>query len=67
MSATMIPTKNTVMKMAQVKPHMAISGIPTHPRMSPNLPHGSPGTDMVPVFCAHLEKSVNATNVQGVR
>jgi hypothetical protein len=35
--------------------------------MSPNLPQGSPGTDIVRVFCAHLAGSVNATNVQGVR
>jgi hypothetical protein len=35
--------------------------------MSPSLPPGSLGTDIVRVFSVYLAEPVNATNVQGVK
>jgi hypothetical protein len=61
------PMKTAVMKRAVTIPQIAMSGIPTHPKMSPTFPPGSPGTDIVQAFCAHVLGFVNATNVQGVR
>jgi len=66
MMIVMTPTKTTTMNIVDTTPQMTIRGIPIHPRMSPTLPHGSPGTDIVRVFCADVAGLVNATNVQGV-
>jgi len=54
MSATSPPTMKPRMAMAQTQLTPAISAIAPHSMMSPNLPHGSPGTDIVRVFCAHI-------------
>jgi hypothetical protein len=67
MRATNIPTVRARVATVQIAPDIAITAIAPHSMMSPTLPQGSPGTDIVWVFCARLRGTVNATNVQGVR